>query len=161
MDKYAYFFLKLYYACMLSLYVKSPFTNLTMQWVLYCLEKKLRQFHYSSIEIEILNLIHLHVRQIIFVFNDVFHSQIDGLGMGSPLFPLFCNIYMFYFGEGKRKKNLFSVRKFPHWFRYLDHTFLLVLSNANSSSLINSIDRIQFIFEIKRTILFRFLVFCF
>ena len=38
-----------------------------------CLEKRLREFHYSSIEIEkILSLVHLCVRQSAFVFNGFF-----------------------------------------------------------------------------------------
>ena len=86
-----------------------------------CLEKRLREFHYSSIEIEeILSLVHLCVRQTAFVFNGVFYSQIEGLGMGSPLSPLLCDIYMHYFEE-----KLFSVHKFSHWFRYVDDTFVL------------------------------------
>ena len=33
------------------------------------------------------------------VFNGVFYSQIEGLGIGSPLSPLLCDIYMHYFEE--------------------------------------------------------------
>ena len=43
---------------MLSLDVKSLFTNVPIQGALDCLEKRLREFHYSSIEIEeILDLV--------------------------------------------------------------------------------------------------------
>ena len=91
---------------------------------------------------------HLCVRQTAFVFNGVFYSQIEGLGMGSPLSPLLCDIYMHYFEE-----KLFSVCKFPHWFRYVDDTFILVPSNIDFSSLLslgNFIDHcIQFIFEVE------------
>ena len=45
---------------MLSLGVKSLFTNFPIQRVLDCLEKRLCEFHYSAIEIEeILNIVHL------------------------------------------------------------------------------------------------------
>ena len=74
------------HAFMLSLDVKSLFTNVPIQGGLDCLEKRLLEFHYSSTEIEkILDLVHLCVRQTAFVFNGVFHSQIEGLEMGSPL----------------------------------------------------------------------------
>ena len=43
----------------LSLDVKSLFTNVPVQEALDCLEKRLREFHYSSVKIyEILNLVH-------------------------------------------------------------------------------------------------------
>ena len=85
---------------MLSLYVKSLFTNVPFQEMLECLVKRLRKSHYSSNELEeILNLVHWCIRQTTFVFNDVFYSQIEGLGMGSPLSPLLCDIYMHYFEE--------------------------------------------------------------
>ena len=97
----------------LFLNVKSLLTNVPIQGALDCLEKSLREFHYSSAEIEeILSLVHLCVRQTAFVFNGVFYSQIEGLGMGSPLSLLLCDIYMQYFEE-----KLFSVCKFPLWFR--------------------------------------------
>ena len=79
-----------------------------------------KRFHYSSVEIEeILNLVHLCVRQTAFVFNGVFHSQIEDLVMGSPLFPMFCDIYMHYFEE-----KLFSVYKLPRcMFQLYFHIF--------------------------------------
>ena len=85
---------------MLSLDVKSLFTDVPIQGALDCLEKRLREFHYSSTEIEeTLSLVHLCVKQTTFVFNGVFYFQIEGLGMGRPLFPLLCDIYMHYFEE--------------------------------------------------------------
>ena len=80
---------------MFFLDVKSLFNNVPIQGALDCLEKGLHEFHFSSAEVEeILNLVHLCVRQTAFIFNGVFYSQIEGLGMGSPLYPLFCDIYM-------------------------------------------------------------------
>ena len=46
---------------MLSLDVKSLFTNVKIQRALDCMEKRLREFHYSSVEVEeILNLVYLY-----------------------------------------------------------------------------------------------------
>ena len=60
---YTYLSLKLYYA-------KSLYPNFQVLGMLELLGKRLREFHYSAIEIEeILNLVYLCVRQIAFVFN--------------------------------------------------------------------------------------------
>ena len=82
---------------MLSLDVKSLFTNVPIQGGLDCLEKMLLEFHYSSIEFEeILNLVRLCVRQTAFIFNGVFYFQNEGLGTGSLCFPLLCDISYSY-----------------------------------------------------------------
>ena len=84
-----------------------------------------------------------------FVFNCVFYSRIEGLGMGSPFSPLLCDIYLHYF-EGK----LFSVYKFPYRLRYVDDILVLVLSNTKFSTLlalVNSIDHcIQITLETEK-----------
>ena len=104
-----------------------------IQLVLDCQGKRLDEFHYSDTEIKkILNLLHLCVKQKAFIFNDVFYYQIEGLGMGKSLLSLICDIYVHYFEE-----KLFSVYKFPHWFRYVDDTFVLVPSNTDFSSLLS------------------------
>ena len=83
--------------------VKSLFTNIPIQEALDCLEKRLRKFHYSSMEIEeILNLVRLSVSQTTFVFSCVFYSQIEGLALGSTLSSVLCDIYMHYY----KKKNI-------------------------------------------------------
>ena len=57
----------------LSLDIKSLFTNVLNQEMPDCIDKRLHEFNYSYIEIkEILNLVHLCVSQIAFVFNDMF-----------------------------------------------------------------------------------------
>ena len=123
--------------------------------------KRLYEFHYSSNEIkETLDLVHLCVSQTAFIFNNVFYSLIEALGIGSPHSPLLCDIYMHYFEE-----KLFSVHKFPHWFGYVDDSFVLVPSNTDFSSLLSLVNAIdscnQFTLEVesyKRT-LFRFFMF--
>ena len=68
--------------------------------------------------------------------------------MGSPLSPLLCDIDMHYFGE-----KLFSVHKFPLWFRCVDDTFVLVPSNTDFSSLLSLVSLInsciQFTLEVE------------
>lgn len=59
-----------------------------------------------------------------FQFNGEFYDQVDGVAMGSPLGPLFANIFMDEF-EKKHMEDLRSlgVRK---WFRYVDDVFAIV-----------------------------------
>ena len=68
--------------------------------------------------------------------------------MGSPLFPLLCDIYVLYFEE-----ELFSVHKFPHWFRYVADTSVLVPFNTDFSSLLSLVSLIhsciQFTLEVE------------
>ena len=132
---------------MLSLDVKSLFTNVPVVGAISCLECRLHEFHYSDIEIrEILSLTKLCVENTAFVFNGSFYTQTDGLAMGNPLSPILCDIYMHYFEE-----VLLSKFNFKCWLRYVDDTFVLVDKNFDRSqllSLVNSIDPcIQFTHE--------------
>ena len=64
---------------------KSLFTKVPIKGVWDCLKKRLREFHYSSFEIEeILNLVHLCVSQSAYVFNTDFYSQL----VSQPLFSI-------------------------------------------------------------------------
>ena len=111
----------------LKLISPPNYTMLSLNWIAW--KKSLREFYYSSIEIEeVLNLVYLCVRLTAFVYNGAFYSQIEGLEMGNPLSPLICDIYMHYFEE-----KHFNVHKFLHRFRYVNDTFILVPSNTNFS----------------------------
>ena len=89
----------------------------------------------------------VHVSEANLDFNGIFYSQIKGHGMKGSLFPLhvifICTIL---------KKKVFCIHILPHWFKYVDDTFVLVSSSSDFSSspfLVNSIDScIQFTFEV-------------
>ena len=67
-----------------------------------------------------------------FIFNDKYYDQIDGLAMGSPLRPLFANIFMDSF-EKKTVPNLKELGvKF--WLRYVDDTFVVIEDYNNIKS---------------------------
>ena len=57
-----------------------------------------------------------------FQFNNEFFDQVDGVSMGSPLGPLFANIFMADFEE----KHMVKLRELGVniWFRYVDDTFV-------------------------------------
>ena len=76
--------------------------------------------------------------------------------MGSQLSFQVCDAYMHCFEE-----KLSSVRKFPHWFRYMDNTFVLIPSNADSSILLSLNIRIdsfiQLTIEVENNLFLLFL----
>ena len=71
------------------------------------------------------------VRLKAYVFNDVFHSEIDGLVIGVPLSPFLCDISMHHFDI-----KLISIHKFLHRFEYVYDIFALVPSKIVFSTLL-------------------------
>ncbi len=63
-----------------------------------------------------------------FQFNGKYYDQIDGVAMGSPLGPLFANIFMSDF-ERKHMNELKELGVID-WFRYVDDVFATV-TDAN------------------------------
>ena len=64
----------------------------------------------------------LLVKNCHFIFNGRIYQQIDGMAMGSPLGPLFANIFM-SFHEKSWLYNCASSFKPPMYRRYVDHCF--------------------------------------
>ncbi|CAF1345844.1 unnamed protein product [Adineta ricciae] len=84
-----------------------------------------------------------------FIFNDKIYSQTNGIAMGSPLGPLFADIYVNYLEERllpRLKRN-----GLLYWKRYVDDTFAIVEKHANVEKIVdilNSFDNdIVFTFE--------------
>ena len=133
---------------MISFDVVSLFTNIPIVGALDCLLLKLREFHFSDIEVsQLIYLTRICISQSVFLFQGEFYNQTDGLAMGNPLSPILSEIYMSFF-----EINLLKCTNFiSTWFRYVDDTFALVKQNTNIDdliSLMNSLDpRIQFTFE--------------
>ena len=70
-----------------------------------------------------------------FVFNNKFYDQIDGLAMGSPLGPLFANIFMDSF-EKKIMPQLVNLG-LKCWLRYVDDTFIILEDKSNIKPIID------------------------
>ena len=140
---------------MLSLDVKSLSINISIEGALDSLEKRLCEFHYSSIEIkEILKL-----SQFVWANNlylqwclvfPKWGSENENSTFSLPLWYLYAQF----------KEKFLSIHKFPHWFRYVDDTFILVSSNTDFSSLLFFVNLIgcciQFIFEVVKDNSFSF-----
>ena len=143
---------------MVSFDVKSLFTNVPISGALSCLEKRLKEFHYSAFEIdELITLTRTCLSQTTFSFQGHFYKQSEGLAMGSPLSPILADIYMHYF-----ENTLFEKISFPFWTRYVDDTFTLIDTSLHNVDHIlqtmNSIDNnIQFTCEIEKNSVLPFL----
>ena len=74
------------------------FTNSPVEDALDCLKQRLRQFHYSDVEVkEFVNFTKICIFQTTFVFNDKYYKQFEGLSRRSPIFPIFYDISIHYF----------------------------------------------------------------
>lgn len=81
---------------MLSLYVKSFFTNVPIEDALACSETRLPKFHYSDTKIKsFINLTKICTTQTTFEFDNIF---LNNLTIIIP-YHNFCDIYMHYFEE--------------------------------------------------------------
>ncbi|CAF3620444.1 unnamed protein product [Rotaria socialis] len=87
-----------------------------------------------------------------FIFNEKLYCQTEGVAMGSPLGPLFADIYINYL-ESKLKRRL-DENGVLYWKRFVDDCFVLVNDNADINKLLgilNSFDvDIQFTVETEK-----------
>ena len=69
-------------------------------------------------------LLALVVKSSCFVFNDTYYQQLDGVAMGSPLGPIFANLFLVYY-EHNWLKNCPLQFKPKFYRRYFDYIFLM------------------------------------
>jgi hypothetical protein len=72
-----------------------------------------------------------------FLFNGQLYDQEDGVSMGSPLAPLFAEIFL----QDFEKKHLPSIKSMGviHWKRYVDDTFVLVDPELNIKDILTTL----------------------
>ena len=94
---------------MLSFDVESLFTNIptleTIEIILGKIYTKNKKYFHGLTKEELEKLLKVCTQESHFQFNEQYYDQIDGVSLGSPLGPLFSNIYMTDF-EKKYMKNL-------------------------------------------------------
>ena len=73
------------------------------------------------------NLVTVTTKELLFMFNNKFYKQIDGVAMGSPLGPALANIFMCSF-ENKWLKDCPHSLKPVFYRRYVDDIFVLFSS---------------------------------
>ena len=73
------------------------------------------------------------------MFNGKTYSQEDGIAMGSPLGPLFADIYMNDL-ESKLKYTL-EENGVIYWKRFVDDSFVLIKKDADVNKLLNILNK--------------------
>ena len=82
---------------MVSFDVQSLFTNIALAVYNIAADKYFRQESYRFFSLKSFSyLLTLAVKNIIFLFNSLTYSQIEGIGMGNPLGPSLANIFLCY-----------------------------------------------------------------
>ena len=85
---------------MASFDVKSLFTNIPLDETIDIIINKCfaSATHYHAISRDqFRDLLNFSVKNCHFLFDDVLYKQVDGVAMGSPLGPLFANIFLYIF----------------------------------------------------------------
>jgi hypothetical protein len=95
--------------------------------------KRNTKFFHGLTKEELEKLLIVCTQESHFQFNNEFFDQIDGVSMGSPLGPLFANVFMSDF----EKKNMKKLKQLGVniWFRYVDDIFA-TLSKTNEETAI-------------------------
>ena len=74
-----------------------------------------------------------------FQFDAKFYDQVDGVAMGSPLGPLFANVFMSNF-ERKHKEKLRELG-ITHWWRYVDDVFATLRDNTEPETILDYLNK--------------------
>ena len=123
---------------MLSFDVESLFTNIptleTIDIILKLVYKKNRKFLHGLDKDELRKLLIVCTQESHFQFNNEFFDQVDGVSMGSPLGPLFANVFMSDF----EKKHMKQLKKLGVniWLRYVDDVFATLKAGYNEKAIL-------------------------
>ena len=128
---------------MASFDIKSLFTNIPLDETIDIIVTKLfsnsTHFHGFNSD-DFTKLLQLSVKNCHFLFNGVLYEQIDGVAMGSPLGPLFADIFLSWH-EQNWLELCPSDFKPVLYRRYVDDCFLLFRSNNHINTFLNFLSR--------------------
>jgi hypothetical protein len=128
---------------MASFDVTSLFTNITLDETIDIISNRLFanavRFH-GLTQLEFKKLLGLAVKNCSFLFNGVLFQQIDGVAMGSPLGPLFANIFL-SFHESNWLNNCPVKFKPLLYRRYVDDCFLIFKSTDHIPQFLSYLNR--------------------
>jgi hypothetical protein len=113
---------------MISFDVESLFTNIptdeTIEIILNQIYENATSLYHGLLRKDMKKLLEICTKKSHFQFNGQFYEQTDGVAMGSPLGPLFANIFMQNF-ERQHNEHLKTLG-LNKWSRYVDDVFATV-----------------------------------
>ena len=112
---------------MASLDVESLFTNIPLDETIdICCKALFKEKRLVSgmNKREFRTLMEFATKDMLFLFNDNYYQQIEGVAMGSPLGPILANIFLCYH-EKRWLRNCPEEFKPINYIRYVDDTFVL------------------------------------
>ena len=128
---------------MASFNIKSLFTKIPLDETIDIIVTRLfsnsTHFHGFNSD-DFTKLLQLSVKNCHFLFNGVLYEQIDGVAMGSPLGPLFADIFLSWH-EQNWLELCPSDFKPVLYRRYVDDCFLLFRSNNHINTFLNFLSR--------------------
>ena len=141
---------------MASFDIKSLFTNIPLEETIQIATDKYfdqqeipRMFTKNWFE----QFLQLAVKNILFIFSGKLYSQVDGVGMGTPLGPTFANIFLCHH-ESNWLNNCPQEFKPKLYKRYVDDIFVLFSDASHVTPFLNYLnlqhDRIKFTSEIEK-----------
>ena len=111
---------------MISFDVKSLITNVPLEETIKIIIDKIYKEKIIVVplaRLELESLLRLCTKEVEFSFNDELYLQVDGVAMGSPLGPLFANIFMCEL----EKHIIPQLKKYvTTWLRYVDDAFVFI-----------------------------------
>ena len=116
---------------MTSFDVESLFTNIPLdETINLCVTKmyKNKRKVHGLTKSKFRELLDISTKQSLFIFNNTFYTQIDGVAMGSPLGPTLANIFLSHF-ENIWLEECPLQFKPVYYKRYVDDIFLLFRSH--------------------------------
>jgi len=125
---------------MVSFDVESLFTNIPTDETIEIIlnrafpDDESTRFH-DLTRPELKRLLEICIRESHFQFNNKFYDQIDGVAMGSPLGPLFANIFMADF-EIKHMPKLRELGIIK-WYLYVDDIFSTLNSKKDAETILH------------------------
>ena len=128
---------------MLSFDVESLFTNVptleTIEQILDLAYKDGKSIFHGLKRDELKHLLIVCTQESHFQFNGEYFDQTDGVAMGSPLGPLFANIFM----SGFEKKHMVELKNLgiSFWKRYVDDIFATLNIKGNAKKCLDFLNK--------------------
>jgi len=140
---------------MVSFDVESLFTNIptleTIEIILNRAFKHSEIFHQMNRK-TLKNLLIICTQKSHFQFNGNYYDQIDGVAMGSPLGPLFANIFMDEFEQNHMQK--LKDLGVKNWMRFVDDVFSVIENKSCSNNILEFMNsqhkNIKFTIEMEK-----------